>query len=402
MSLSKKLISGFIGLTVAGLLALALMPSPVPVSATYVRQDVFVESVEDEGRTRLRDIYTVSAPISGYLRRVELEPGDEVTADQVLFELEPLPAPALDPRSRGQARESLAAAQARLEAAEATLAARRTEYALARTEYERSEPLHQRQLLSAEERDRRLAQRDAAAAAERAARHSVEVARFELEAARALVEIADGKRSPGDHPVLSVRAPIDGVVTLRHRCCEGPVQSGEAVLDLGNLDALEVKVDLLSVDAVRVRPGMRVTLERWGGEDALEGRVRLVEPAGFEKISALGVEEQRVPVWVEIVTPRDQWRHLGDGYRVEARFILWESDDILQVPTSALFRDRDRWAVFVAEHGRAVLKPVEAGRQSGLWTQITAGLTPGEVVLTHPGDRVRDGGRIAAEIRPYR
>ncbi|UHD17646.1 efflux RND transporter periplasmic adaptor subunit [Thiocapsa bogorovii] len=401
MSLSKRLITGFIALTILGLLALALMPSPVPVSATLVRQDVFVESVEDEGRTRLRDVYTVSAPISGYLRRVELEPGDQVAADQVLFELEPLPAPALDPRSRGQAREALAAAQAHLEEAEANLAARRTESELARTEYDRSETLHRRQLISSEERGRRLAQRDAAAAAEQAARHAVEVAQFELESARALVEIADGKRSPGDYPVLGVRSPIDGVVTRRHRCCEGPIESGEAVLELGDLDALEVQVDLLSVDAVRVRPGMRVILERWGGEDALEGRVRLVEPAGFEKISALGVEEQRVPVWVEIVTPRDRWRHLGDGYRVEARFILWEGDDVVQIPTSALFRYRDRWAVFVADQGRARLRLVEVGRRSGLWTQITMGLEPDDIVVTHPGDRVHDGAHIAAEIRPY-
>ncbi len=397
----KTLITAAVGLTILALLALALMPSPVPVSATLVRQSVFSEVVEDEGRTQLRNTYRVSAPISGYLRRVVLEPGDEVSADQVLFELEPMPAPALDPRSRGQARESLSAAAARLEAAEADLEARRTEHELARIEYERSETLHQRKLISSEERDRRLAQRDAADAAERAARHSVDVARFELESARALVEISDGKRSPRDHPVLGVRAPISGVVTQRHRCCEGPVQSGEAVLELGDLDRLEVKVELLSMDAVRVRPGMRVVLERWGGGDDLEGRVRLVEPAGFEKISALGVEEQRVPVWVEIVTPRDHWDRLGDGYRVEARFILWEGEDVIQIPTSALFRDENRWAVFVAEQGRARLRQVEVGRRSGLWSQITAGLEPDEIIVTHPGDRVRDGGRIQVDLRPY-
>lgn len=383
------------------LLALALRPPPVPVSATEARRGAFVESIEDEGRTQLRDLYRVAAPISGYLRRVDLEPGDAVAADQVLFELEPLPAPALDPRSRGQARESLAAAGARLEAAAANLEARHTEAELARVEYERSEPLHRRNLISAEERDRRLAQRDAAEAAERAARHAVEVARFELESARALVEIADGKRAPGDQPILGVRAPITGLVTQRHRCCEGPVQSGEVVLELGDLDDLEVQVDLLSMDAVRLRPGMRVILERWGGTEALEGRVRRVEPAGFEKISALGVEEQRVPVWVEIDTPRERWRALGDGYRVEARFILWEGEDVLQIPTSALFRHKDRWAVFLAESGRARLREVEIGRRSGLWTQITAGLAPGEMVLTHPGERVREGRRIAVDTRPY-
>ncbi|MEY6433513.1 HlyD family efflux transporter periplasmic adaptor subunit, partial [Thioalkalicoccus limnaeus] len=251
-------------------------------------------------------------------------------------------------------------------------------------------------------RDRRLAQRDAAQAAERAARHAVEVARFEAEAARALVEIADGKRAPGDQPVLAVRAPIAGSVTQRYRCCEGPVQSGDSVLELGDLDRLEVRVDLLSMDAVRVRPGMRVELERWGGDGDLEGRVRRVEPAGFEKVSALGVEERRVPVWVRILTPREHWASLGDGYRVEARFILWEGEEILQVPTSALFRDQDRWALFVVEDGRASRRIIEIGRRSGLWTQIESGLEAGELVVTHPGERIQDGIRVAAEIRSYR
>ncbi len=400
MHVSKQLISGILGLTILALLILALLPSPIPVSATRARVGPFVESVEDEGRTQLRDVYQVSAPISGYLRRVLLEPGDQVSVDQVLFELEPLPAPALDPRSWTRARESMAAAQARLEAAEATLEARRTEHALARTEYERSEPLHQRRLMSAEERDRRLAQRDAAAAAEQAARFTVEVARFELEAARALVEIASGKRSPGDQPVLGVRAPIGGLVTRRYRCCEGPVEAGETLLEIGDLDRLEILVELLSVDAVRVRPGMRVELERWGGDATLEGRVRLVEPAGFMKISALGVEEQRVPVWVEILTPRERWLTLGEGYRVEARFILWEGSAVLQIPTSALFRHADGWALFVASKGRARIQPVELGRRSGIWTEIKAGIESGELVVTHPGDRVHDGTRIAVDERP--
>lgn len=383
------------------LLAIALRPAPIPVSATEVVSGHFAEYVEDEGRTRLRDTYTVSAPIGGYLRRVNLEPGDTVAAGAAVFEMESMPAPALDARSREQAREAVAAARSRLQAAQAELEIRQTQFTLAETEFERSEQLHEHNLISAEERDRRRAIRDSARAAARAASHTVEVSRFELESARALLEISDGERSPGDQPRLQVRAPIAGTVTRRHRCCEGPVAAGEPILELGDLDELEVQVDLLSMDAVRVRPGMRVVLERWGGGEDLEGEVRRVEPAGFMRVSALGVEEQRVPVLVRITSPRSTWSHLGEGYRVEARFILWSDDDVLQVPSSTLFRDEDRWMVYVVQDGRAALRRVEIGRRSGLWTEVRSGLDVGEVVVTHPGDRVADGVRVAVDLRPY-
>ncbi len=398
----KQILLFAVALVFAGLLALALRPSPMPVSATEVRQGPFSEYVEDEGRTRLRDPHTVAAPIGGFLRRVVLEPGDVVEAGDVVFELEAMPTPALDARAREQARENIAAARARLEAAEAELEARESAHRQAQREYERARNLFERGVIAEEERDRLRTLRDSARAAERAARHGVEVARFELDAARAVIEVADGERSRGDQPTLEVRAPISGTITRRHRCCEGPVQPGEQVLEVGNLEELEVRVDLLSMDAVRVRPGMPVVLERWGREEQLKGRVRRVEPAGFTRVSALGVDEQRVPVRVEIVSPREQWEHLGDGYRVEARFILWQGDEVVQVPTSALFRDADRRAVFVVEDGRAQLRPVETGRRNGLWTQVTEGLEPGEVIITHPGDRIEDGVRVSAEIRQYR
>ncbi len=402
MNRKKQILVAVFALLLAVLLVLALRPSPIPVSAVEVREGRFVEYVEDEGRTHLRDPHTVSAPISGFLRRVELEPGDRVSAGDVLFELEAMPTPALDARAREQAREQVAAARARLEAAEAELEARQTRLELAETEFRRSQNLLARGAISAEEADRRRTERDAARAAERSGRHAVDVARFELEAARAVVEVADGERAPAEQPSLSVRAPISGTITRRDRCCEGPVQAGERVLEIGDLSTLEVRVDLLSMDAVRLRSGMRVLLERWGRDDPLEGRVRRVEPAGFTKVSALGVEEQRVPTLVEITSPREGWEALGDGYRVEARFILWEEDDVVQVPTSALFRDEDEWAVFVVAEGKAVLRPVAPGRRSGLWTQIGEGLEPGEVVITHPGDRITDGTRVEADIRPWR
>ncbi len=399
MTSRRTIILALVSIAVMALLVLALMPSPVPVSVAEAQRGYFAEWVEDEGRTRVRDPHTVSSPINGYLRRVQLEPGDEVAAGDLLFELEALPAPALDPRSREQAREAASAAQARLELAEAQLEIAATDREVAELEYRRNVDLYAQNFIAAETMDRSRGRRAAAVAGERAARHAVDIARFELEAARANLAVADGRRAPEDQPTLQITAPIGGTVINRHRCCEGPVNAGEPVLEIGDLSTLEVQIDLLSMDAVRVRPGMRVALERWGGGEALEGEVRRVEPRGFQRISALGVEEQRVPVLVSIRSSRDAWEGLGEGFRVEGRFFLWESEDELAIPSSALFREDERWQVFVVVNGRAQQRAVEVGRRSGLRTQITAGLDAGQRVITHPGDRIADGSRIAAELR---
>lgn len=397
MSIRKKLLTVLIALVLLALLVVGLMPAPIPVSVTEVVRGPFAEVVEDEGRTRLRDPYLVAAPLTGYLQRVELEPGDPVTSGDVVFRLEATPAPALDARAREQAREAISAARARVEAAEAELDSRRIQHQLTQLEYQRNRQLFEARLISAEQMDRVTAQRDAGRTAERSARHAVDVARFELESARAVLEVADGERAPGDQPTFDAHAPVSGTVTQRHRYSEGPVSAGEGILEIGDLGDLEVRVDLLSMDAVRVRPGMRVILERWGGDGDLEGVVRRVEPGGFTRVSALGVDEQRVPVRVDITSDRETWEQLGDGYRVEARFILWEGEEVLQVPTSALFRSDDRWAVFVAGDRQARLRHVEVGRRSGLRSQILEGLEAGERVITHPGDRITDGTRITAE-----
>jgi HlyD family secretion protein len=396
MSLGKKIVTAFVVLGMAALLVVALVPPPVDVSAATVSRGYFAEYVEDEGRTRLRDTFTVSTPIGGFLRRVELEPGDPVEAGQPVFELEATPAPALDPRAREQARESVLAAEARLAAARAEHQRRQEEARFAADEVRRREQLFERGAVSATELERARSERDRTRSAERAGLAVVDVARYELENARAVLEIAEGTRTPEDGRTLEVKAPVSGIVLRRHRCCEGVVQVGAPILEIGDLDELEVRVDLLSMDAVRVRRGMRVVLERWGGGEALEGRVRLVEPAGFQRVSALGVEEQRVPVLVEITSPREAWGSLGEGYRVEARFLLFEGEDELQAPTSALFRERDAWHVFVVENGRARKREVEIGRRSGVVTQVLSGVEEGERVVTHPGDRVTDGARVAA------
>jgi HlyD family secretion protein len=395
MKQRKRWILALGAIALVVVLVLALRPSPTPVNAVEVTQGRFVESVDEEGRTRLRDTYTISAPIAGFLQRVQPEPGDEVELGQVMFRLEPLPAPALDARSLEQARENLAAARARRQSAEANLETAIADADFAASEYERYRELHERGLVSTAEMERARSARDRQRAAARAAEHAVEVAGFEVESARAVVDIASGQRPAKDQAQLEVRSPVGGVVLRRHRCCEGAIGAGEPVLDVGSLADLEVQVDLLSMAAVRVRSGMRVLMTGWGGDEILEGTVRRVEPAGFTRVSALGVEEQRVPVIVDFDQPELAWEQLGVEYRVEAEFVLWEGDDVLQAPTSALFRRDGQWHVFVADQGRARLRPVEPGRRSGLTVQIVEGLVAGEQVIAHPGDHLEDGARIS-------
>ncbi len=399
MKLRKKVLWGLVALGALGLLAWTLMPAPVAVSATEVKAGRFVETVEEEGRTRLRDSFTVSAPIGGFLRRVTLEAGDPVELGDVVFRMEPHPAPALDARSLELARENLSAARARLETARANLETERAEAGFAESEFERFRQLRERELVSAAEMERVRSVRDRQRAKVRASEHAVEVAGFEVESARAVLDIASGQRPEEDQPLLEVRSPSAGLVLTRHRCCEGTVNAGEPVLDVGNLDDLEIQVDLLSMDAVRVRPGMRVLVTGWGGDETLQGTVRRVEPAGFTRVSALGVDEQRVPVIVDFTDLQSAAEQLGVGFRVEAEFVLWEGDAVIQVPTSALFRSDGRWSVFVVADGRAQQREVRTGRRSGMVTQILDGLEPGEVVVTHPGDRVRDGVRVNPELR---
>lgn len=395
----RKALLALAGLVIAVALLWALRPAPVEVTTSEARRAALRVTVEEEGRTHLRDTYQVSAPIGGYLHRVALEPGDSVSAGQPVFKLEPPPAPALDARTREQARESLAAAQARLEAARAEQSNREADLDLAESELRRARRLFEQSLVAESELERAENAAARARSGLAAARASVEAAGFEVANARAVLDIAEGERSGEQGPLLQVAAPVGGVVLERQRCCEGPIQAGAPVLEIGRLDELEVRVDLLSMDAVRVAPGTRVIIDDWGGGEVLDGRVRRVEPAGFMRVSALGVEEQRVPVLVEITSPREQWPALGTGYRVEARFVLWEGRDVLQVPSSALFRTGDDWQVFVVENGRLSLRSVEPGRESGLMREISSGLSAGEVVVSHPSDRLEAGLRVRPDER---
>ncbi|MFU8838737.1 MAG: efflux RND transporter periplasmic adaptor subunit [Thiohalomonadaceae bacterium] len=387
-SLRNWLLIGLALLIIAAL-ALGSRAPPVLVDSAEVKRGDFRISVEQEGRTRVADRYEVYAPVPGQLARVLLEPGDAVQAGDALFVIHPLQTPPLDARSRAQAEAMLAGAEVSVQLAGSQLEAEQSRLALAESELRRARPLLEQALISVEQFERIEAEARRARASERSARFAVDIARHERDNARAVLQ----SNGQGSAPI-TVYSPVSGQVLRRLRQSEGAVQAGEPVLAISNLDSLEVEVDVLSADAVRLRPGMAVELERWGGEATLQGQVRRIEPAGFTRISALGVEEQRVWVIVDFASEREHWQGLGDAYRIEARFILWQGEDILQVPASALFRHDEAWAAYVIEDGIARLRPVQAGRRSGLLREVLHGLSPGEQVVLHPGGDILEGSRV--------
>jgi len=395
MQLKRRLGMVLLALLVLAVVIYGFIPGPVTVDAARVVRDTLRVTVSEEGMTRVKDRFVVSAPVAGYLRRIELRVGDRVELGMTLAELEPVRSDVLDPRSRAQALARVAAAKASLEAARENARAAVTDAEYARSEYQRLSKLCEvKCVISEDELERAEAQARRSEANRRSAEFTVEVARFELEASRTALEHSAAQPAGTPAETVQILSPVNGQVLGLQRESEGVVDAGRPLLEIGDPNALEVIVDLLSTDAVRVEPGTRVLFERWGGDGILEGRVRVVEPAGFTKVSALGVEEQRVWVVVDLTSPPEEWQRLGDGYRVEAAFILWEGSDILQIPASALFRHAGEWTVFAIADGRAERRKVTLGRRNGLQAQILSGLTKGEQVILHPDESIEQGTRV--------
>jgi HlyD family secretion protein len=387
-----------LALAVAGGLVYGFLPRAVPVELVPVARGPLSVTVEEEGKTRVRERYVVSAPMTGYVRRIDLRVGDAVKAGQVVAAIEPSRAVALDPRSRAQATAQVKAADAAVAAARESARAAAAQAELARQELERSEALRKSNFIAEQALDRARTEVARSQAARLAAEHAANVARFELDVARAALARTAGLQAGGPGETIDVRAPVDAQVLKLARESEGAVQAGQSLLEIGNPETLEVEVEVLSTQAVKIAPGSRVLFDRWGGDTLLQGAVRIVEPTGFTKVSALGVEEQRVRVIVDFTSNRDQWRRLGDGYRVEARFVIWEGGDVLQIPAGALFRDRDGWAVYAVEAGRARMKAVQIGQRAGLVAEVKAGLAVGESIVNHPDDKIRDGVKVKPRV----
>lgn len=380
-----------LALGVATLVALGLRPAPVTVELARAVEAPLVVSFTEEGMTRLRERWQLSAPVAGTLARVTLEVGDPVEAGQPLLTLHPAEGALLDQASRARIGAEARAATAERDAARDRQQAAEAALTLARSESARIERLHADGLVSAAERDRAQSLALQAAAERDAAAALVSAATARIEAAEALLARGAGQSAA---PIV-LTAPIGGVVLARPIESEAPVSAGQPLLELGDPATLELVIELLSSDAVQVKPGMAVRVHRWGGA-ALAATVRRVEPVGFTKISALGVEEQRVRVRAELTSPREQWQSLGDGYRIEAEFILADLPKALTLPRGALIRHGAGWAVYVEVDGVAALRPVEIGRQSALSVEVLGGVEAGEAVVLHPDDRVTTGSRLRA------
>jgi HlyD family secretion protein len=374
-----------------------LWPRPVEADLGEVTRGPMRVTVDEEGKTRIRERYVVSAPLAGSLLRVQLKAGDPVIAGQtVLAILEPGDPAFLNAREKAEVEARMKAAEAAKQQADARLAAARKEYDLAAANLARLRQAHAAGVGSLEDLQTAETREHVRAEEIRAAQFATRVAAFELELARAALVRSEPKSAlPPEDRRLDIRAPVDGKVLRVFQESAAVVSPGTRLLELGDPTDLEMVIEVLSTDAVRIAVGNRVIVERWGGDEPLSGRVRLVEPSAFLKVSALGVEEQRVNVIADFTDPLERRKTLGDAYRVEARVVVWEAADVIKAPAGALFRGPSGgWAVFAVRGGRARLTPVEVGRSNGVETEVRAGLEPGDRVVLHPSDRVKDGGRV--------
>ena len=385
-----------LGFALAAGLVYAFWPRPVPVDLLAASRGALTVVVGDEGETRVRDVFVLSAPVAGRLLRIDRDVGDAVTADMtVVARIQPVDPAFLDLRSEAEARAAVRAAEAAEILAEAELDKALAELEFAETEVERARRLVQRKTISERALDDAERIFRTSKATVETAKAALEVRRFELQAARAILVSPVDARAVEECACVNVTAPVTGRVLRLLRESEGVVQAGEALVEIGDPRDLEIVADLLSTDAVKVEPGQAVVIEGWGGEP-LNGAVNRVEPYGFTKVSALGIDEQRVNVIVDFTDPAERWQRLGHGYRVEIRVVLWQGEDVLKVPLSALFRDGQEWAVFVERDGRARLRRVTLGQRTDLEAQILDGIDEGDPVVVHPGIRVEDGVLITA------
>lgn len=393
MQKSRWIIIIAISMAVIFAIVYGFMPRPVPVDIAKALRGPLTVTIEEEGKTRVKDMFIISAPVSGFMRRIELNVGDYVKKGKIVVELEPLRSPILDPRSRAEAEAVVSAAEAALKAAEENVRAKTAEAEYAKSNLERIKKLFEEGYASKDAFEQAGLEAKRTEANLFSAEAAVNVARFDLDKARSALRYSAEGITNNDR-IVAIRTPVDGRVLKIHHESEGVVNSGEPLIDIGDPGKLEVKVEVLSADAVKIKIGTTVLFERWGGDSALSGKVRVIEPAGFTKISSLGVEEQRVLVIADITSIPESWQRLGDGYRVDARFIIWEGKDVLQVPASALFRKGEGWAVFVLINKRAHLRQVEIGHRTGLVAEIVSGISEGEIVITHPDESIKDGTRV--------
>jgi len=389
----KRALPIAVGVIVVAAIVYALWPKPIPVDFDSVARGPMEVTVDEEGKTRIKERYVVSAPLAGRLRRIALKAGDRVEAGKtVVAVIEPSDPALLDVRSLAETAARVKSAEASAGQAAPNLERAKTALEFAQSDHRRVRQLRERGGSTQQEEENVEMLVRTRTEEFKAAQFSEQIANYEFELAKAaLVRSKPDGEASSDPTNFEIRSPIDGRVLRVIEESAGVVTPGNELITLGDPRDLEVEIDVLSSDSVAVKPGASVRFEHWGGEQPLLGNVRLIEPAGFTKISALGVEEQRVWVLADFVDPPTKREALGDGYRVEARIVVWQRDDVLKVPASALFRQGDDWAVFRDVDGRAQLTRIKVGRNNGIEAEVLDGLADGDVVIAHPSDKVVDG-----------
>jgi len=389
--LTRILVAVAMAAVLGGTLYWAFRPKPVLVETGTVTEGPFRATVEEDGRTRVRDRYVVSAPLAGRLLRLAVKAGDPVEANQRVAILLPSLPQLLDPRTRRELEERVGAAEATIQEADARRERAQAQLLQTQADVQRVRTLQQKgiaavQQLEREELSLRFAERDLQAAELR--KHAAE---HELDQARAMLRRYD-QPEPGEG--WEITAPVSGRILRVTQESEAAVSAGAPLVEIGDPDDLEVVVDVLTTDAVAIRPGAPVEITRWGGPKDLQGRVRLVEPSAFTKVSALGVEEQRVWVVIDITSPPEEWATLGDGYRIDARIVVEEIPKAILVPASALFRRGEGWAAFVVAAGVARERPVSVSHRSSQMASVSDGLRPGERVVLYPPSALSHGASV--------
>lgn len=407
-TLTRKLPIVIVVLGIAALLAYGFREVPVEVDVVAVERGSFDITINDDGVTRIREKYVVSAPVAGKLHRIELDPGDEVDqGETILARLDPADPTLLDARAKAQAEARVRSATASRELANVRFERSQEALKLTQRDLSRAKALHAKKAAPRRDLDRAQQEFEMAQADVRSAQFSVKVADFEAELAKAALirakaseerELAPGQSLGDIMAALSIKSPVSGRVLQVFNEDAGIVSQGTQLVELGDPRDLEMRIDVLSSEAVRIKPGCKVFVDHWGGEEPLEGIVRTVEPSAFIKVSALGVEEHRVNVIADFRGLLDCCHSLGDGFRIETRIVVDSVSDALVVPAGVLFRNGDGWAAYRITDGTAELCPVTIGKTNGLKTEVLEGLTEGDQLVLHPTDSVQDSvGVIASE-----
>ncbi|WP_417269706.1 efflux RND transporter periplasmic adaptor subunit [Celeribacter sp.] len=401
---SRLILTTVTVLLIAGALATAFWPKPTMVDMGDVTRTTMRLTIDEEGRTRVRDAYVVSTPVAGQLQRVSVTPGDPVIqGETIVAHMRPANPAALDVRTREQALAAVNASQAALRVARADLNAALANRDLADTELARTEQLFERGISSDAALDRARQTARVAQANVDTAQAAISMREAELANAQAqLIDFDDHGLAAaiGTHSDdIPLYAPTDGRILRVIQQSETSLPAGTPIMEIGNItNDLEVVVKLLSTDAVQVSVGDPVDIVDWGGQTDLHGTVTRVDPFGITQFSALGVQEQRVDTVISLVSPPEDYTGLGHGFRVEAQIIVWQAEDTLTVPASALFRHDDEWAVFEVSEGTAQLRPVEIGPNNGVQAQVLSGLSEGDRVILYPSSGVSDGTRVTERV----